>query len=195
MPRLVVRPLQEFLRLEVSGGLVLLAATIAALIWANTAGASYEDFWSTEISLRVGDHLFSEDLRHLVNDGLMAIFFFVVGLEVKRELTVGELSTRAAALLPLFAAIGGMVLPALIFLAVMGGHSGSDGWGIPMATDVAFALCALAAARPAGAHGARGLPAGRGRDRRHRGHPGRGLLLLERHRGRVAGRGGRRARG
>ena len=98
MPRLVVRPLQQFLRLEVSGGLVLLAATIAALVWANTAGASYEDFWSTEISLRVGDHLFSEDLRHLVNDGLMAIFFFVVGLEVKRELTVGELSTRAAAL-------------------------------------------------------------------------------------------------
>ena len=92
MPRLVVRPLQQFLRLEVSGGLVLLAATIVALVWANTAGASYEDFWSTEISLRVGDHLFSEDLRHLVNDGLMAIFFFVVGLEVKRELTVGELS-------------------------------------------------------------------------------------------------------
>ena len=145
MPRLVVRPLQQFLRLEVSGGLVLLAATIAALLWANTAGASYDDLWSTELSLRVGGHLFSEDLRHLVNDGLMAIFFFVVGLEVKRELTVGELSTRAAALLPLFAAIGGMVLPALIFLAVMGGHAGSDGWGIPMATDVAFALCALAA--------------------------------------------------
>jgi NhaA family Na+:H+ antiporter len=145
VPRLVVRPLQQFLRLEVSGGLVLLAATIAALLWANTAGASYDDLWSTELSLRVGDHLFSEDLRHLVNDGLMAIFFFVVGLEVKRELTVGELSTRTAAMLPLFAAIGGMVLPALIFLAVMGGHAGSDGWGIPMATDVAFALCALAA--------------------------------------------------
>ncbi len=141
----MVRPLQQFLHLEVSGGLVLLAATVAALLWANLAGASYDDLWSTELSLRVGDHVLAEDLRHLVNDGLMALFFFVVGLEVKRELVVGELSTRQAALLPLFAAIGGMVLPALIFLAVMGGDAGSDGWGIPMATDVAFALCALAA--------------------------------------------------
>ena len=145
MPRLVVRPLQQFLRLEVSGGLVLLAATAAALLWANLAGASYDDFWGTGLSLRLGDYVLAEDLRHLVNDGLMAIFFFVVGLEVKRELLVGELSTRQAALLPLFAAIGGMVVPALIFLAVMGGDPGSRGWGIPMATDVAFALGALAA--------------------------------------------------
>jgi NhaA family Na+:H+ antiporter len=139
-----MRPLQQFLRLEVSGGAVLLAATVAALLWANLAGASYDDFWSTGLSLRMGDHVLAEDLRRLVNDGLMAIFFFVVGLEVKRELVVGELSTRQAALLPLFAAISGMVVPALIFLAVMGGDAGSNGWGIPMATDVAFALSALA---------------------------------------------------
>jgi Na+:H+ antiporter, NhaA family len=144
VPRLVVRPLQQFLRLEVSGGVVLLAATVAALLWANAAGATYDDFWSTGFTLRAGDHVLAEDLRHVVNDGLMAIFFFVVGLEVKRELVVGELSTRRAALLPLFAAVSGMVLPALVFLAVMGGDAGSNGWGIPMATDVAFALSALA---------------------------------------------------
>lgn len=144
---MIVRPLQDFLRLEAAGGLVLLAATIAALVWANVAGASYEDLWTTELTVRIGDYEVVESLRDVVNDGLMALFFLVVGLEVKRELTVGELSTRRAALLPLFAALGGMVLPALIFLAVMGGADGSRGWGIPMATDVAFALGALAALR------------------------------------------------
>jgi NhaA family Na+:H+ antiporter len=133
------------MHLEVSGGLVLLVAVAAALVWVNVAGASYADVWATQVSVSVGDHTVAEDLRHVVNDGLMAIFFLVVGLEVKRELAVGELSTRQAALLPIFAAVGGMVLPALIFLAVMGGDPGSSGWGIPMATDVAFALGALAA--------------------------------------------------
>lgn len=133
------------MHLEASGGLVLLAASIAALVWANVATASYEDFWFTEVTVRVGDFVVVEDLQHVVNDGLMAIFFLVVGLEVKRELTVGELSTRQAALLPLFAAVGGMVLPAGIYLATMAGADGSRGWGIPMATDVAFALAALAA--------------------------------------------------
>lgn len=145
VPRLVPRPVQEFLRLEASGGLVLLAATAAALIWANVAAGSYQDLWGFELTLRVGDLSVVEDLQHVVNDGLMALFFLVVGLEVKRELAVGELSTRRAALLPLFAAMGGMVLPALIFLGVMGGDAGSRGWGIPMATDVAFSLGALAA--------------------------------------------------
>ncbi len=145
MPRRVLRPLQEFLHLEASGGLVLLLATALALVWANVAGASYLDFWSTELTVQLGDFVVVEDLQHVVNDGLMAIFFLVVGLEVKRELTVGELSTRQAALLPLFAAVGGMLLPVLIFLLVMGGGDGSHGWGIPMATDVAFALGALAA--------------------------------------------------
>jgi Na+:H+ antiporter, NhaA family len=145
LPRRVLRPVQEFMHLEASGGIVLLAASIAALVWANVATASYEDFWFTEVTVRVGDFTVVEDLQHVVNDGLMALFFLVVGLEVKRELTVGELSGRQAALLPLFAAVGGMALPALIYLAVMGGEPGSRGWGIPMATDVAFALAALAA--------------------------------------------------
>ncbi len=145
VPRLVLRPVQEFLRLEASGGLVLLAATLVALVWANVGGASYQDLWSTEVTLRIGDVAVVEDLQHVVNDGLMALFFLVVGLEVKRELAVGELSTRQAALLPAFAALGGMVVPAVIFLVVMGGEAGSRGWGIPMATDVAFALGALAA--------------------------------------------------
>lgn len=144
MPRLVLRPLQDFLRLEAAGGLVLLAATIAALVWANVATGSYTDLWSTELTIRLGDHVITESLQDVVNDGLMVIFFLVVGLEVKRELVVGELSSRQAALLPAFAALGGMVLPALIFLAVMGGGGGSRGWGVPMATDVAFALGALA---------------------------------------------------
>ncbi len=144
VPRRVLRPLQDFLRLEVSGGLVLLAATIVALVWANVATDSYTDLWSTEVTLRIGDHAITESLVDVVNDGLMTIFFLVVGLEVKRELVVGELSNRRAALLPAFAALGGMVLPALIYLAVMGGEPGSRGWGVPMATDVAFALGALA---------------------------------------------------
>ena len=145
VPRLVLRPVQEFLHLEAAGGLVLLVATIAALVWANVDSGSYQDLWTTEITLRIGGFSEIEDLQHVVNDGLMAIFFLVVGLEVKRELAVGELSTREAALLPLFAAVGGMVVPAAIFLGVMGGEPGSRGWGIPMATDVAFALGALAA--------------------------------------------------
>ena len=145
MPRLVVRPLQDFLRLEASGGLVLLAATVAALVWANAAGGAYEDFWTAEVTLRIGGYELSETVRDVVNDGLMTIFFLVIGLEVKRELAVGELSSRGAALLPVFAAVGGMVVPALVFLAVIGGGAGSSGWGIPMATDVAFAVGALAA--------------------------------------------------
>lgn len=145
MPRLVVRPLQEFLRLEASGGLVLLAATVVALVWANVAGGAYEDLWGADVTLRIGDYELSETVRDLVNDGLMTLFFLVIGLEVKRELAVGELSTRGAALLPVFAAVGGMVVPALVFLTVVGGGDGARGWGIPMATDVAFAVGALTA--------------------------------------------------
>ena len=145
MPRRVVRPLQEFLRTEVSGGLVLLGASVLALLWANLATGAYLDFWSTELTLRIGDYAVTEDLQHVVNDGLMAIFFLVIGLEVKRELVTGELSSRQAALLPAFAALGGVVLPALIFIGLTGGGDEARGWGIPMATDVAFALAALAA--------------------------------------------------
>ena len=170
VPRLVVRPLQQFFRLEASGGLVLLGATVAALIWANVASVGYEDFWTTPVTLEIGDWQLDETVRDLVNDGLMAIFFLVIGLEVKRELAVGELSSVRAALLPVVAAVGGMVVPALIFLAVIGGGDGSRGWGIPMATDVAFALGALAALGRRAPTGLRRLPARRGGDRRRRGH-------------------------
>lgn len=144
MPRVVVRPLQDFLRWEASGGLLLLLATAAALVWANVALASYTEVWSTEIRMQIGSWEFEQDLLHIVNDGLMTLFFLVIGLEVKRELAVGELRTRRAAMLPVLAAAGGMLLPALVFALVTLGAEGAGGWGIPMATDTAFALGLLA---------------------------------------------------
>jgi NhaA family Na+:H+ antiporter len=118
---------------------------VIALVWANVAAAHYEDFWHAEIGfISVGGFEATTDLRHLVVDGLMAVFFFVVGMEIKRELTVGELKERRVALLPVFAAIGGMVLPALLFTVVTAGDSEAlRGWGIPMATDIAFAVGAI----------------------------------------------------
>jgi NhaA family Na+:H+ antiporter len=116
---------------------VLAVATAAALVWANLAPDAYEDLWHTEVPLDL-------DLRHAVNDALMALFFFVVGLEIKRELVVGDLRDRRAAALPVAGAIGGMLVPAAIFLAVTAGGEGSHGWAIPMATDIAFALAVLA---------------------------------------------------
>ena len=144
MPRVVVRPLQDFLHWEASGGLLLLAATSVALVWANVAFASYEDLWSTEVRMQIGSWEFQQDLLHIVNDGLMTLFFLVIGLEVKRELAVGELRTRRAATLPVLAAAGGMLLPAGVFALVTLGAEGAGGWGIPMATDTAFALGVLA---------------------------------------------------
>jgi Na+:H+ antiporter, NhaA family len=144
VPRRVVRPLADFLHTEVAGAVVLLAATVAALIWANVSIGSYEDVWSAEITLSIGDWSHVETVRHAVNDGLMAIFFLVIGLEVKRELVTGEFADRRAAVLPLVAALGGMVVPALLFVLVVGGGADADGWGIPMATDIAFALGVVA---------------------------------------------------
>jgi NhaA family Na+:H+ antiporter len=141
----VLTPIRSFMQLEVASGTVLLAASVIALLWANLATASYEDFWSTGLTVGLGDWSITEDLLHVVNDGLMTIFFLVIGLEVKRELVLGELSTREAALLPTFAALGGVVVPALIFVSLTAGAGGAEGWGIPIATDVAFALAALAA--------------------------------------------------
>ncbi len=138
-------PLREFLDTEVAGGLVLLAATAVALGWANSSWSSaYEALWGTELAFEVGQWTLALDLRHWVNDGLMALFFFVVGLEIKRELVVGELRRARTAALPVLAALGGMVLPALVFLAFNLGGDGVRGWGIPMATDIAFALGVLA---------------------------------------------------
>jgi NhaA family Na+:H+ antiporter len=133
-----------FVSVEVLGGVVLLAATVAALTWANLAPGSYADVWSTELTIGLGDQAITESLEHWVNDGLMTVFFFVVGLEIKRELVRGELRDPRAASLPVIAAIGGMVVPALLYLAVNTGGPGGRGWAIPMATDIAFAVAVLA---------------------------------------------------
>jgi NhaA family Na+:H+ antiporter len=143
----VVDPLTDFLQEETAGGLVLLMATIAALVWANSpAGDAYVDLWHTHVEVGVGSASIDLSLQHWVNDALMAIFFFVVGLEIKRELVTGELRDRRAAALPAIAAAGGVALPALIFTAITmgaGGH-GAGGWAIPAATDIAFAVGVLA---------------------------------------------------
>jgi Na+:H+ antiporter, NhaA family len=134
----------EFVSVETLGGLALLAATVAALVWANIAGGdSYSDLWHTEFTLGLGDLSITEDLRHWVNDGLMTFFFFVVGLEIKRELIEGDLRDPKTAALPALAALGGMVLPAALFLSLNPSAPGSDGWGIPVATDIAFAVGVL----------------------------------------------------
>ncbi|MFM7070049.1 MAG: Na+/H+ antiporter NhaA [Actinomycetes bacterium] len=139
------RALVEFLRLEAAGGIVLLVATIAALVLANTSAANwFHDFWLTEVGLRWGSFEFVRSLEFWVNDGLMTIFFFVVGLEIKQELVVGELRDPRKAALPAIAAIGGMVVPAALFLSVTAGSTATRGWGIPMATDIAFAVGVLA---------------------------------------------------
>jgi NhaA family Na+:H+ antiporter len=142
--RFIARPLREFLHTEAAGGILLLVTTLAALVWANSPfRESYERLWTTEIGVRIGDFEFAEDLRHWVNDGLMAIFFFVVGLEIKRELVAGELSEPRAAAVPVFAAIGGMAVPAALYVLINYGGEGAAGWAIPMATDIAFAVGVL----------------------------------------------------
>jgi len=135
----------DFIKSEVSGGAVLLVAAVAAMLWANAPfGDSYESFWQTKLTLGFGQLAITEDLQHWVNDALMVFFFFVVGLEIKRELVVGELNERSKALLPLIAAIGGILVPGLIFLSLNLGGVGEGGWAIPMATDIAFAVAVLA---------------------------------------------------
>jgi Na+:H+ antiporter, NhaA family len=130
---------------EAAGGLALMLATVVALVWANSpVGSSYEAFWGYEVRVGAGGLSITEDLQHWVNDGLMALFFFVVGLEIKRELVRGELRRPRAAALPVVAAVGGVALPALLFLAFTAGTEAASGWGIPMATDIAFAVGVLA---------------------------------------------------
>jgi Na+/H+ antiporter NhaA len=143
------RPLQEFLHTEAGSAALLLAATVVALVWANSPfGDAYDDLWSTSITVSVGDAGISEDLRHWVNDGLMVFFFYVVGLEIRRELSMGELTDRRQAAIPAVAALAGMAVPALIFVAIVGSGEGARGWGIVMATDIAFVLGALALLGP-----------------------------------------------
>jgi NhaA family Na+:H+ antiporter len=137
--------LREFVHDEAFGGILLLVCALAALIWANSPwGETYEALWATELTLGTVQYHLTESLRHWVNDGLMAIFFFVVGLEIKRELLVGELASRRQAALPAFAALGGVLVPAGIYLLLTRETPGAPGWGIPMATDIAFALGVLA---------------------------------------------------
>ncbi|MBK9035486.1 MAG: Na+/H+ antiporter NhaA [Myxococcales bacterium] len=142
--RALMRPVERFLAIEAASGLILLAAAAVALIWANSAWADdYEALWRTPLGFTIGDYRVEASLHYVVNDILMAIFFFVVGLEIRREMHQGELSDLRRAALPIVAAIGGMVAPALLYLALAPG-SAHDGWGVPMATDIAFAIGVLA---------------------------------------------------
>ncbi len=141
----VVRPFQLFAQRQASGGLVLLGCASLALAWANSPWTwAYEQMLGVPLGISLGEQMLRLELRHWINDGLMAIFFFGVGLEIKREFLVGELAERRKAMLPIMAAIGGMVVPALIYAGFNFNGAGAKGWGIPMATDIAFALGALA---------------------------------------------------
>src|SRR5919112_1921017 len=141
----IVRPFQDFANKQSSGGIILIIAAAVALAGAHSPrGESYIALWHTKLSVGVGDFSISKDLTHWINDGLMAVFFLVVGLEIKREVLVGELSSVGNAALPVVAALGGAVVPALIYITINAGTEGSAGWGIPMATDIAFALGILA---------------------------------------------------
>jgi len=140
----IATPFEHFLHAQTTTGFVLMFMTIVALILANTPLAdAYLHFFHTKIDFNVGSWELSHSIHHWINDGLMAIFFFIIGLEIKREILAGELSNIKVAILPILAAIGGMVFPALIYLSINSGGEGAAGWGIPMATDIAFAISAL----------------------------------------------------
>ncbi|HSC62602.1 MAG TPA: Na+/H+ antiporter NhaA, partial [Caldimonas sp.] len=150
--RNLAAPVRDFLSTETGSAIVLLAATVAALLWANSPWSdSYESVWTTELSIRLGDWTLTADLREWVNDGLMTFFFLVVGLEAKRELDLGELRDRRRLALPVVAGLGGMVIPVAIYLAFNAGGRGAHGWGAAMSTDTAFALGLLALAAQRGA--------------------------------------------
>jgi Na+/H+ antiporter NhaA len=139
------RALARFVHTEAGSSALLLAATVVALVWANSPlDSAYEDLWDARLSVTIGDAGISEDLRHWVNDGLMVFFFYVVGLEIRRELAMGELTDRRTAAVPAVAALAGMVVPALLFLALNPSGEAARGWGVVMATDIAFVLGALA---------------------------------------------------
>jgi Na+/H+ antiporter NhaA len=141
-------PLRDFLRTETGSAAILLGATVAALVWVNADPSSYERVWDTQIAVRVGGRGIAQSLREWVNTGLMTFFFFVVGLEVRREFDMGELRERRRFALPLFAGIGGMVVPAAIYLALNAGRDSAHGWGAAISTDTAFALGMLALIGP-----------------------------------------------
>src|SRR5256885_8097572 len=149
-PRSLAAPVRDFLTDETAGAVVLLGAAVAAVIWANSPWPqSYEAVWATTFSLRIGDMAIAQDLRHWVNDGLMTLYFLVLGLEAKRELAMGQLRDRRRVAVPVAAALGGMALPAAIYLTFNAGGPGGHGWGAAVSTHTAFALGALALAAPA----------------------------------------------
>lgn len=147
--RVVAQPIAQFLRVEAAGGVLLLIATIAALIWVNSPwGESYHVFWETSFDINIGSFSLGDEahpfnLELLVNDALVAVFFFVVGMEIKLERVVGQLRDTRVAALPAIAAVGGMLIPALFYFVLNTSGPEADGWGIPMATDIAFALGVL----------------------------------------------------
>jgi NhaA family Na+:H+ antiporter len=141
----VTRPLARFMHVEASSGVVLLLCTLVALGLANSSlGPAYLAFWKTKVGFVFGDVALRYSLQHWINDALMAVFFFVIGLEVKREMVLGELRDPRRAALPIAAAIGGMIVPALLYLLLIGDRPGQEGWGIPMATDIAFVVGCMA---------------------------------------------------
>jgi NhaA family Na+:H+ antiporter len=146
----LLNPINEFLHREASGGILLIICTVIALVWANSPWfESYHHLWHTYITINFGDLLSLDySIHHWINDGLMVIFFFTVGLEIKRELLVGELSSMQKASLPIAGAIGGMVVPAILYAIFNAGGEGADGWGIPMATDIAFVVGIMALLGP-----------------------------------------------
>ena len=145
LARFVGRPAAAFLHIEPASGIVLLACAVIAMVWANSPWAgAYEWLWGLDISLHIGGFELHHSLRDWINDGLMAIFFFVVGMEIKSEIVSGELRSVRNAVAPIAGAIGGMAVPALIYVAFNAGGAGAGGWGVPMATDIAFAVGVLA---------------------------------------------------
>jgi Na+/H+ antiporter NhaA len=149
--RNLAAPVRDFLQAETGGAAVMLAAVVVALLWANSPWSeSYESLWSTKLSIQLGGAEISADLRQWIGEGLMAIFFLVVGLEAKRELDVGQLRERSRAAIPAVAAVGGVLTPIAIFLAFNGGGGSAHGWGVVMSTDTAFALGMLALVAPGG---------------------------------------------
>ncbi len=153
LAKVVARPMVRFLAQETASGVMLLIATAVALIWVNLPGEigeSYHHLWETHLVIDIGSWtLFDGSLEKVVNDALMVLFFFVVGVEIKSELVVGDLRDPRVAALPAIAALGGMIVPATVYAVVVGGGPGSNGWGVPMATDIAFAVGVLALLGPA----------------------------------------------
>jgi NhaA family Na+:H+ antiporter len=144
----VLQPIQRLLKAEQTGGIILIVCTVVALVWANSPWSeSYHALWETHLRIGIPGFELDKSLHHWINDGLMALFFFFVGLEIKREVLVGELASLKQAALPIAAAIGGMLVPAAIYAVLNAGGVGASGWGIPMATDIAFALGILSLMR------------------------------------------------